>query len=118
MDGVPHPTLLAGWVRAIGVLAAAPELQEVWLDSLEPVASWNMTELALEFEEGCLLMPQWVRAGWVAPASIAAVEALNAIFDEMSGEGNAALWTRMALRNHEAWRRVRARAMGVLTEIG
>lgn len=79
MENVPHPSRLAAWVRAIGVLAAPAEHQKEWLESLGPVASWNVDELALEFNDGYLLSAQWVEAGWVAQGSVSPVEALNAI---------------------------------------
>lgn len=91
MGSVPPPQLLAAWVRAIGVLAGPAELQEAWLDSLGPVASWNVSELGLEFDDGYLLMPQWIDAGWVPSDSTAAVEALNTMLESMSGQGNGAL---------------------------
>lgn len=61
-----------------------------------------MSELGLEFDDGYLMMDQWVEAGWVAPAAVPPTAALNEKLDEMSGEGNAALWTREALDQHEA----------------
>ena len=114
MEDAPHPSRLAAWVRALGVLAAAAEQQEAWLDSLGPVASWNVSELGLEFDDGRLLMEQWIDAGWLSPESRAPIEALDSMLEEMSGEGNAALWTREALSQHEAWRKVRTLAMSAL----
>jgi len=114
MDAVPHPSRHAAWVRAIAVLAASAEHQEAWLDSLGPVASWNVSELGLEFDDGYLLLDQWVEAGWVASAAVQPIAALNSMLDQMSGEGNAALWTREALRQHEAWRKVRTLAVAAL----
>lgn len=69
---------------------------------------------ALEFDDGYRLVDQWVREGWVARASLATINALNEILDEMSGETNAALWTREALDQHAAWREVRRLALAVL----
>lgn len=117
MDDVPHPSRLAAWVRSIGVLATSAERQAAWLDSLGPVASWNVNELGLEFDDGYLLMAQWVEAGWVPRESVPAINALNQTLDDMSGEGNATLWTREALAQHEAWRTVRTLAMTVLTKL-
>lgn len=117
MDSLPHPSRLAAWVRAIGVLAASAEHQQAWLDSLGPVASWNVSELGLEFEDGYLLMGQWVEAGWIASVSVPAFHALNAALDHMSGQSNESLWTREALSNHRAWREVRALAMNALSTI-
>jgi len=115
MDEVLHPSRLAAWVRAIGVLAASPDLQAIWLDSLGAVASWNVGELGLEFDDGYLLLNQWVEAGWVEPAAVPSITALNKKPDEISGEGNAALWTREALDKHQAWQEVRTLAMVALT---
>jgi hypothetical protein len=114
VEDVPHPSRLAAWVRAIGVLASSSDQQSAWLDSLGPVASWNVGELGLEFDDGYLLMDQWMDAGWLSRKSLAPIAALNTMLDEMSGEGNAALWTRDALAQHQTWREVRELAMAVL----
>lgn len=112
-DGL-HPSRLAAWVRAIGVLALSADQQATWLDSLGPVAAWNVGELGLEFDDGYVLLDQWVRAGWVDQKSLAPIAALNTRLDEMSGERNASLWTRPALAQHQAWREVRELATAVL----
>lgn len=117
MDNVSHASRLVAWVRSVGVLATSAEQQAAWLDSLGPVASWNVGELGMEFDDGYLLMDQWVEAGWVSRKSVPSINALNQTLDDMSGEGNEALWTREALKQHEAWRTVRALAMAVLTTL-
>lgn len=114
VDDVPHPSRLAAWVRAVGVLALPADQQAAWLDSLGPVAAWNVGELGLEFDDGYVLLDQWVRAGWVDQKSLAPIAALNTRLDEMSGERNASLWTRQALAQHQAWREVRELATAVL----
>ncbi|MER7609182.1 hypothetical protein [Nocardioides sp. NPDC127503] len=114
MDDVPHPSRLAAWVRATGVLALSADQQAAWLDSLGPVASWNVGELGLEFDDGHRLLAQWVEAGWVDQKSLAPIAALNTQLDEMSGEPNPSLWTREALAQHQAWREVRELATAVL----
>lgn len=114
VQDVPHPSRLAAWVRAIGVLALPVDQQATWLDSLGPVAAWNVGELGLEFDHGYLLLDQWVEAGWVDQKSLVPIAALNTRLDEMSGERNAALWTRQALAEHQAWRDVRELATAVV----
>lgn len=117
VEDVPHPSRLAAWVRAVGVLALPADQQATWLDSLGPVAAWNVGELGLEFDDGYVLLDQWVRAGWVDQKSLVPIAALNTRLDEMSGERNAALWTRQALAQHQAWREIRELATAVLVTI-
>ena len=114
VEDVPHPSRLAAWVRAIGVLALPADQQAAWLDSLGTVASWNVSELGLEFDDGYLLLDQWVEAGWVDQKSLAPIAVLNTQLNEMSGEPNASLWTREALAQHQAWREVRELATAIL----
>lgn len=114
VEEVPHPSRLAAWVRAVGVLALPAEQQATWLDSLGPVAAWNVGELGLEFDDGYALLDQWVRVGWVDQKSLAPIAALNTRLDEMGGERNVSLWTRQALAQHQAWREVRELATAVL----
>jgi len=85
--------------------------QGAWLDSLGPVASWSVREFGLEFDDGHIWMDQWVAAGWISPASVPDLTALNDLLDEICGEANATLWIREGLAEHQAWREVRARAM-------
>lgn len=117
MDDVPHPSRLAAFVRAIGVLPTTSDQQSGWLDSLGPAASWNVDELGLEFDDGYLLADQWLEAGWLPEASRAPIAALNQTLDQMSGERNAALWTREALAHHQAWCEVRDLAFAVLVTL-
>lgn len=114
MEEPPHASRLAAWVRSVGILAASAPQQAKWLDSLGLVASWNVSELAMEFDDGLLLMPQWVSAGWVSEQSVASLKALDSALNDMSGEGNAALWTRDALAKHSAWEGVRSLATDAL----
>ena len=71
----------------------------------------------MEFEDGYLLADQWTRAGWLPETSRAPIAALNEMLDQMSGEGNAALWTREALAQHQAWRDVRDLALAILATL-
>lgn len=82
------------------------------------MAAWNAGELGLEFDDGYVLLDQWVRAGWVDQKSLVPIAALNTRLDEMSGEGNASLWTRQALTQHQAWREVRELATAALIALG
>lgn len=41
----------------------------------------DVDELGLEFDDGFLLMNQWVESGWVAPTSVPAIAALNSMLE-------------------------------------
>lgn len=71
----------------------------------------------MEFDDGYVLMNQWMDAGWIPRESVAPIEALNHMLDEMGGEANTALWTREALARHQAWRGVRELAMAVSSRL-
>ncbi|GAB3952508.1 hypothetical protein GCM10027614_56280 [Micromonospora vulcania] len=108
----PHPKQLAAFVRATAVLALSPPQQVAWLESLEIQVS--VDELALEFEDGHLLLPQWVEAGWLPPDAGSAFSAVDEALTGMSGADHAELWTVAALHEAPAWARVRELAARVL----
>lgn len=108
----PHPKQLATFVRATAVLALSAAQQEAWLASLD--IQVPVDELALEFEDGHLLLPQWTAAGWLPPEAVPAFAAVDAALDAMSGSENAHLWTTEALHRAREWERVRELAAVVL----
>ena len=108
----PHPKQLATFVRATAVLALAAAQQETWLASLD--IQVPVDELALEFEDGHLLLPQWVDVGWLPADAVPAWNALDAALTAMSGAANGELWTLTALHQAPEWARIRELAVAVL----
>ena len=108
----PHPKQLASFVRATAVLALSASQQEAWLASL--AIQVPVDELALEFDDGHHLLPQWVDAGWLPSASVPAFSVLDRALAEMSGKEHADLWSLTALHDAPEWAHVRALAAEVL----
>ena len=71
-------------------------------------------ELALSFEDGHLLLPQRVSAGWLAVEAIQHFAAVHAALSDMSGAERAHLWTVEALRDAPEWARARQLAARAL----
>lgn len=111
----PHPKQLATFVRATAVLALGPTQQVAWLESLD--IQVPVDELALEFEDGHLLLAQWVEAGWLPPEAVPAFSAVDDALTGMSGAEHAELWTVTALHEAHEWARVRELATQVLHRI-
>jgi hypothetical protein len=62
-------------------------------------------ELALSFEDGHLLLPQWVGAGWLPVEATPHFAAVDAALSDMSGAEHAHS-TVEALRDAPEWARV------------
>lgn len=107
----PSPRHLASFVRATAVLALSAAQQEAWLASLGPA---SVDELALEYGERHLLLPQWTQAGWLPSEAVPAFDAVDAALSAMSGAENAHLWTAEALHRAQEWAHVRELAAQVL----
>jgi len=83
-----------------------------WIEEVDP--DFNVDELALDFNDFVLLLPQVVAAGLISPAAARSVEAVDNQLDQMSGEENAELWTVTALRTSPEWTKVRELARNAL----
>jgi hypothetical protein len=81
-----------------------------WLDSM----GLPVDELALEFDDGRLLIGQFKELRWVPPDLEVVARPLDSLLAEMSGEHNAALWTEDGLRLAPEWAQVRGLARDVL----
>ena len=71
-------------------------------------------ELALSFEEGHLLLPQWVSAAWLPVERPPHFAVVDAALSDMSGVEHAHLWTVEAPRDAPEWasdRELAARAL-------
>src|SRR5687768_11247694 len=104
MEG-PSPRLLASLVRAVAMLALPASHQIAWLESLGVGGSAD--ELALEFDDGYVLAPQFVERQWLDAAVVDPLRALNDLLQSMSGPGNAELWDAAALESSPRWSEVR-----------
>ena len=77
----------------------------------------EVDELALSFDH-------WFRVAVADPGvrlsrpQREALSAVERILDAMSGQGNARLWTRLALRDKEPWSRLRQAAREALVSFG
>jgi hypothetical protein len=69
MEG-PTPRSLASLMRAVAVAALPAPAQEAWLGSIG--VDWvNVDEIALEVNDGVVLAPQFVAAGWLPAEALA-----------------------------------------------
>ena len=84
------------------------------MDRALSIASWNVDELALEFDDGMRLVSQWVTAGWLPAETMPALLTLDRALEDMSGEKFESFWDRDALVTAAEWSQVRLLAAEVL----
>lgn len=106
---------LVRFLRAIAVLALPAKSQIAWLQSLGlPGEPRFADELALEFDDGYRLLPQFVRNDWLASQVIEPLAGLDTLLEAMSASGNADLWTVEALASSPQWEEARCKARSIL----
>lgn len=77
-----------------------------------------------EVDDLILSFDHWFRAataervGALTPGQVAALTAIEQVLDQMSGQTNAHLWTRNAVREDARWTRLRDAARGALSVFG
>jgi hypothetical protein len=71
-------------------------------------------ELALDWDAGWRLMPQWVELGWLSPNDAALFRPIEDAFAAISGKAHAELWTIDALHHSSEWSRIRDLATAAL----
>jgi hypothetical protein len=109
---------LARFVRSIAVLALPAEGQRQWLDSLGLPGEVEIAdELALEFDDGFLLLPQFVGHGWIAERTAGKLRELDSLLSAMSEPENAAVWDVSVLGSAKEWAEVREKAVGALFDL-
>jgi len=67
-------------------------------------ALWHIDEFALDYHHAAHAS---IRQGLLTEPQARAVLALDELFDQMSGENNARLWTTEALLSASEWQRAR-----------
>jgi hypothetical protein len=114
MDEAIVPALVR-FMRSIAVLALPAGQQLRWLESLgAPGAAAGTDELALDFDDGFRMLPQFVEQGWIRPAAANKMRELDDLLARMSGSENSDLWRVSALGSTEAWATVRECARSTL----
>lgn len=89
-----------------------------WLNSLGLGGDAALAdELAMEFDDGWLLLPQFVEHGWVPAAAAEKLRELDSWLAAMSGPENADLWHVSALARADEWATVRQCATSVLLDL-
>jgi hypothetical protein len=106
---------LARFVRSVALLALPAEEQTRWLNSFGlPGEAALADELALEFDDGFLLLPQFVEQGWLPDRLAEHLCELDKLLAAMSEPEKAEIWDISALATAEEWTEVRRHAASVL----
>jgi len=106
---------LVRFIRSIAVLVLPAENQVQWLNSLGlPGNAAVADELAQEFDDGFLLLPQFVEHGWILGPVADKLRELDSLLTSMSGPENADIWDISALEGAGMWSKVRDRANSIL----
>jgi hypothetical protein len=109
---------LVRFIRSVAVLALPAEGQERWLNSFGlPGEAAIADELAQEFDDRFLLLPQFVELGWIPENVAEQLRELNSLLAAMSGPENAHIWEISALGTNDVWDKVRNHATNILLAI-
>ncbi|MGH9750374.1 MAG: hypothetical protein ACRD5D_01505 [Candidatus Polarisedimenticolia bacterium] len=84
---------------------------------LLPDFAEDVDDLVLNFDHWCRAVSDGDAAG-LTPVQIGALRAIETLLDDMSGQRNARLWTRTAVRDNALWSRLRAVAQEALRAFG
>ncbi|MFD5662633.1 hypothetical protein [Streptomyces hirsutus] len=102
-------------VESLTVLAADPSVQAVWLEKYDIPTD----EIALDFDHAFRMSEQLVEEGKLSHDVLPDLHGIDVVFNEMSGEPNAARWAADALSSDAEWIKVRELARRVLiAELG
>jgi hypothetical protein len=97
-------------------LALESSRQIEYLSSLNVGESAD--ELALEYDERALLVPQFVDLGWMSPEDARVLDRISEALAEMSGPSRRDLWTFESLRESDQWTNVRDLAFRFISRTG
>jgi hypothetical protein len=104
-------------MRAVAVLALPATDQVEWLGTLAPGSPVGCDELALEFDDGWRLLPQFISNGWLNEAVGEAAQQIDQLLSETSKSANALEWTTASLASSARWASVRQLARSLLAVI-
>ena len=108
------PVFLADFVRALAILALPADDQISWIHTLG-VEVGNVDELALAFDDGYQLLPQFIDRRWLPEGIQTAADEIDRLFARMSGSEGP--WSFDELRGDSRWIEVRSLAIHALSEI-
>lgn len=108
------PVTLARFIRAIAVLAFPAEDQIAWIRSV-PIGLVDADELALEFDDGYRLLPQFESLGWIPEAVRGPADDIDRLLTQMSGPSGP--WSFDDLRSDSRWTEVRLVALRALSAL-
>ena len=77
----------------------------------------HVDELALDWDSGWTLMPQWVGRGWLSVDDAEKFQPIDLALTAMTDRKDASLWTPAALRSASEWAEIRALATAALLEL-
>lgn len=115
----PSVGSLVAFIRSIALLALDAQSQVAWLSSLGlPGLPAVADELALEFDDGCLLLPIFVEHGWLPDGCVNFLAPIDAALDAMSSRSEADVWNVEELASSPEWEEVRSMARQALFHLG
>lgn len=115
---LPAVITLAAFVRSIAILAMDARTQIEWLNSLGlPGRAALADELALEFDDGYMLLPVFLDKGWLKDHSADVLGDIARALTAMSGRENEAVWAVEALASDPRWEEVRGLARKALAMV-
>ncbi len=112
-----HPRLLSMFVRSLAMLALPAPAQIAWLEDSGLPDIHDSSELALDVNEGILLLDQFIAMGWVPAVAEAPLRDIDEFFADRSGKDHSVFWDVASLSSHPGWERVRAMAQRALREL-
>lgn len=86
--------------------------------ALPPEMVCTADEIAITYGDCFLLADQIVSAGLITAQVYNELKVLDDLFERMSGQDHANLWTLDALRNGAEWKMIRAKAAELLDRLG
>ena len=103
-ENVSKEWAIARLTAAIKALAMSPAEQIKYVDS---ELMHHPEELALQFEDAVVMVPQLLQEGVIRPNILGIVADIGGIFDTHSGLEGSQFWTEQAISVDPDWQRIR-----------